>query len=213
MKRHEDIMKKQFTIIDNHINSLVLEVDKVRISTANNMYVTSSALAAHIIISSLRRIQNTLIDVIADINQGHFDTHLLSPEQLEKQLNIISGRLQRDLMLPSGISDIKSLYKLLKVSSRVTNQYLIIEIKVPIMSNEIFELDKIITIPQKRGADYYYIIPTFPYIGFNINKDVLILNLAINTVTLKNKKILHLNFESVFFIRLFIVFSHFGANT
>jgi hypothetical protein len=40
-----------------------------------------------------------------------------------------------------------------------------------------------------------------------------ILSLAINTVTLKNKKILHLNFESVIFIRLFIVFSHFGANT
>jgi hypothetical protein len=44
--------------------------------------------------------------------------------------------------------------------------------------------------------------------------DVLlsILSLAINTVTLKNKKILHLNFESVIFIRLFIVFSHYGAN-
>jgi hypothetical protein len=39
-----------------------------------------------------------------------------------------------------------------------------------------------------------------------------LLSLAINTVTLKNKKILHLNFESVIFIRLFIVFSHFGAN-
>jgi hypothetical protein len=42
---------------------------------------------------------------------------------------------------------------------------------------------------------------------------VYILSLAINTVTLKNKKILHLHFESVIFIRLFIVFSHFGANT
>jgi hypothetical protein len=39
-----------------------------------------------------------------------------------------------------------------------------------------------------------------------------LLSLAINTVTLKNKKILHMNFESVIFIRLFIVFSHFGAN-
>jgi hypothetical protein len=38
-----------------------------------------------------------------------------------------------------------------------------------------------------------------------------VLSLAVNTVTLKKKKILHLNFESVIFIRLFIVFSHFGA--
>jgi hypothetical protein len=41
---------------------------------------------------------------------------------------------------------------------------------------------------------------------------IILLSLAINTVTLKNKKILHLNLESVIFIRLFIVFSHFGAN-
>jgi hypothetical protein len=40
----------------------------------------------------------------------------------------------------------------------------------------------------------------------------VILSVAINTVTLKNKKILLLNFESFIFIRLFIVFSHFGAN-
>ena len=33
-----------------------------------------------------------------------------------------------------------------------------------------------------------------------------------NTVTIKNK-ILHLNLESVIFIRLFIEFSNFGANT
>jgi hypothetical protein len=45
------------------------------------------------------------------------------------------------------------------------------------------------------------------------DEDYNILSLAINTDTLKNKKILHLNFESVIFIRLFIVFSHFGANT
>jgi hypothetical protein len=174
LKRHEEVMQKQFSFIEKHLDSLNLEINHVRVDISNTMYLTSSCLAAHIIISNIRRIQNVLISTVTDINQGHINMHLISPEQLSKQINIISSRLQRDLVLPTDVSNIMQLYKLLKVSSRMTDKYLIIKIEIPIISSDVFELDRIITVPQKRKLQYYHIMPTFLYIGFNINKDAII---------------------------------------
>ncbi|VVD04218.1 unnamed protein product [Leptidea sinapis] len=89
-------------------------------------------------------------------------------------MNIISGQLQGDLVLPTDGSNIIPLYKLLRVAARITEKCLIAEVKVPILNNEIFELDKIISIPKKKSERYYQLISKYPYIGSNIHKDSLV---------------------------------------
>jgi hypothetical protein len=55
------------------------------------MYITATALAVSLIISNIRQIQLQLLDLVTDVKNGRIDTHLIKPNEFEKQLNIISG--------------------------------------------------------------------------------------------------------------------------
>lgn len=174
IQRNEQIMNKQFSQINSHLQTISSEINEIRSETNIGLYITSSALAATIILENVRRMQNSLIDTVTDITHGRIDTHLLSSEQLEEQMNFISAQLQGDLKVPVESGYIRDLYKLLKVFAKVYKKYLIIEIKVPLISNEIYELDQIISIPHNNGINTYLTVPTYPYLAFNLRKDMVI---------------------------------------
>ncbi|CAG9133832.1 unnamed protein product [Plutella xylostella] len=175
LHRNENIMKKQFSFIRNHIKNLTTTINGVRLDYNNTIYIMSSSLAIHIILTNLRATQNSLINMVTDISQGHIDSRLLSPEQLEAQLNIISRQLRGDLSLPISKTSIKDLYKLLRVFVRVRNDYLIMEVNIPLVNNELLQLDKIISMPQRKDNHTFYVIPALPYIAFNLRKDMGVL--------------------------------------
>lgn len=175
LKRNEAVMNKQFTVINQHLQNLALEVNRTTKLTENAMktfYVMTSAISVDVIISNLRRIQETLIDTVTNIYHGRIDLHLLSPKQIQEQLNIISGQLQGDLMIP--VNNIKDLYSLLHIQARVTNKYLIMEIRIPLLNHDHFELDGVISIPQKRGDKAIYTTTQTKYIAINVRKDTII---------------------------------------
>ncbi|KAH9645725.1 hypothetical protein HF086_010121 [Spodoptera exigua] len=175
LRRNENVMNKQFSFINQRLQDLAREVYEVRLVNQDNNYITSSSLAASIILSNLRWIQQTLIGTVTDISHGRIDSHLLSPEQLSYQLSIISSQLNGKLTIPVDIKNIKDLYRLLKVSARVISNYLIIEIKIPLLSNEMFELNKIISISQKQGQHYYQFLTSVSFIAYNLHKDTAFL--------------------------------------
>ncbi|KAH9630005.1 hypothetical protein HF086_001475 [Spodoptera exigua] len=175
LRRNENVMNKQFSFINQRLQDLAREVYEVRLVNQDNNYITSSSLAASIILSNLRWIQQTLIGTVTDISHGRIDSHLLSPEQLSYQLSIISSQLNGKLTIPVDIKTIKDLYRLLKVSARVISNYLIIEIKIPLLSNEMFELNKIISISQKQGQHYYQFLTSVSFIAYNLHKDTAFL--------------------------------------
>uniref|UniRef100_A0A2A4JGA4 Uncharacterized protein n=1 Tax=Heliothis virescens TaxID=7102 RepID=A0A2A4JGA4_HELVI len=93
LKRNEDIMNKQFTLINKRIQEAN---EHIRLDS-NLLNVMSTALAANLIISNIRRTQQLLLDLVTDVKGGRVDAHLLKPDQLQEQLNIISGQLPSDL--------------------------------------------------------------------------------------------------------------------
>lgn len=175
LRRNEEVMNKQFTFIHQHLRNISLKLNEVVLDNKNAQYLTSSALAATIIISNLRRIQQTLIDTITDIAHGRVNVHILSPEQLEQQINVISGQLRGDLEIPVERSSLADLYQIMKSSARVYDKYLIIEIKIPLLNSDIFELDGIISIPQRKDDTHLYFVSTSPYIAYNFQKDIALL--------------------------------------
>lgn len=152
----------------------VYQAEKLSKNALNAFYIVTSAMSIDVIISNIRRIQETLINTITDIHQGRLDTHLLSPQQLQEQLHLISGHLQEDLSLPVQLDDIKDLHKLLHVRAKVTNTFLIIEIKIPLTTKDHYELDYVISLPQKQNLKAYYVTPVTDYIAFNTRKDTFI---------------------------------------
>lgn len=171
LQRHENIITKQFGFIKEHLTNITSRINGIENTIRKNFYLTSSSLAAYATLSNIRRIQQTLIDTITDLSQGRVDPYLLSPEQLQDQINVISGQLYGDLTLPIDNENVKDIYKLSRIATRVYKNYLIMEIKIPIVSSDIFELDRVISIPQKRLDHMYEFIPISPYIAFNLQKD------------------------------------------
>ncbi|KAF9404520.1 hypothetical protein HW555_014301, partial [Spodoptera exigua] len=145
LRRNENVMNKQFSFINQRLQDLAREVYEVRLVNQDNNYITSSSLAASIILSNLRWIQQTLIGTVTDISHGRIDSHLLSPEQLSYQLSIISSQLNGKLTIPVDIKNIKDLYRLLKVSAR------------------------------KQGQHYYQFLTSVSFIAYNLHKDTAFL--------------------------------------
>lgn len=171
MRRNEDIMNKQFSILDNNLRNIKVSINRLQSEVSSELNVLSSSLSASIIISSLRRIQDTIINTITDISHGHLNAHLLPPEQLADQVSIISSHLSGDLALPVDKQSVIDLYKMMKVSANIGNQYLIIEVRIPLVSKEVLELDRVFGLPHLT----YSISSNFPYMAFNLQRNLLIL--------------------------------------
>ncbi|CAG9134447.1 unnamed protein product [Plutella xylostella] len=171
LQRNEDIMNKQFGMIQKHLQEVKLANNKLLTQNNDELYIISAALSASIMISNVRRVQENLINTITDLTHGHLDAHLLPPEQLEEQMKVIYSHLPEDLTVPTDKHDYRDLYKLMKIHVEVGKSYLIIEVRIPLVSKETYELDKIISLPHQS-----YIIETItPYIAFNLRRDQLIL--------------------------------------
>lgn len=138
--------------------------------TNKELHILSSSMSAMIIISNIRNMQENVISTLTDLAHGHMDVHLLPPEQLEEQMNIVYSHIPHDLTLPAHKHDFKELYKLMKISGDIGSSYLIIEVKIPLVNKEVFELDKAISLPQQS----YIVEFIAPYIAFNLQKDLLL---------------------------------------
>lgn len=176
LKRSEDAVDKQYKLFNQHLlnlekftNDLKKELDSQELSIEFVM----SAITANSLTEHLRNVQETLIDTVTNIYNGKINLHLIAPEQLRDELNIISGQLSKDLVLP--INNIQTelfrLYHLLQVKAKMTEQYLIIEVKVPLISRDNFEIYRTIPIPKNNDVGMVTLIPIAEFLAINIQKD------------------------------------------
>ncbi|CAH0673874.1 unnamed protein product [Spodoptera exigua] len=74
------------------------------------------------------------------------------PEQLRHELNIISGQLPRDLSSPIDSFNLAEVYNLLQIRTRMSPKYLIIEIKIPLIGRDMYEIYRLIPIPYLKAV-------------------------------------------------------------
>lgn len=177
LKRMEGTMSKQHKIFNQHLNEL--EEAKQMITDAVQKGAASSEFAIYSIIANnlamnLKSIQATLINTIANIYNGQFDMHLITPNQLRDELNTISQQISKELTLPiqNVYTDLIKIYQLLKVRTRMTKDYLIFEITIPLIDRDRYEIYNMITIPQQVGENMVNIITIADNVAINLHKDI-----------------------------------------
>lgn len=176
LKRTEASINRQHKVINQHLNNLTKATNILNKELQEQEVMNELALSTIIatnMLAKLKSIQDTIIDTITDIHHGMFSVHLLSPKQLRDQLSIISGQLSRELSLPieNIQTELPKMYHLLKVKTRVTQQYLIFEIRIPLVSRESYDLYQLISIPQQHGNTTVAVVPVSDYIAINLRKD------------------------------------------
>lgn len=177
LQRVEATMNKQHKLINQHIiniqktmNSMKKDIQDI---TNKNDFALSAIIVNNVLLN-LQNVQDKLLDTIADLHHGSFNVHLLSPKQLRNELNIISGQISKqDLALPINnmLSDLPKLYHLLKVKAKMTRDYFIFEIRLPLVTRDHFEIYKLIPIQHKAENNMIKVKLVADYVGINIQKD------------------------------------------
>lgn len=173
LKRTEEAINKQHKIINQHLNHLANAISKEAEQSAILNEFALSTIIANNMLNKLKTIQDSLLDIITDLHHGMFNLHLISPQQFRDELNIISGQLPRELSLPiqNIQTDIIKIYHLLKTKARITEKYLICEIRIPLITRDTFDLYRAIAIPYQSGNNTISVIPIADYIAINLHKD------------------------------------------
>lgn len=180
LKRSEDAINKQNKLVNKHLLKIenavnILNAEVNNISQSNYMALT--AVAASNMIHELRNIQESLLDTVTDVYHGRFNFHLLSPEQLRNELRVIASQISNELTLPieNIHTNVQNIYHLLNIKARMCNDYLLFEIKVPLVSRDSFEIFHLIPVPT--ATNHSKMIDTVPiseYLAVSLAKDAYI---------------------------------------
>ncbi|KAH9634959.1 hypothetical protein HF086_016520 [Spodoptera exigua] len=176
LKKNDANIKLQCKMIERFMEetktNLVSIETEIQIAMATS-YFNSAALTASLLLRNLREIQTMLLNTLTNVYSGHMDVHLIPPVNLVKQLEDIAGKLPRTLSLPTENikEDIKELYKLLYVKARITMNYFMFEVHIPLISDEEFTYYRAIAIPFKRDSNYKQMQLSSQYIAVNFEKN------------------------------------------
>ncbi|KAJ8723327.1 hypothetical protein PYW08_003239 [Mythimna loreyi] len=194
LKRTEKTIDTQYKLINRHLNLLDQATKQIQLQSKTTSILqefTLAAMATTNMIHNLKRVQDTLIDTLADIYHSKINMHLLTPEQLSNELQIISGQISKELTLPINNiqSDLYEIYKHLKIKARMSKEYFIFEISVPLISRDSFQLYHLIPVPLQVGKDMISITPLADYIATNLMRDsyIEIKNDDLQTCTYQDK--------------------------
>ncbi|KAJ2954551.1 hypothetical protein O0L34_g2836 [Tuta absoluta] len=155
IKNNERFMNQQLQSIHEYIqkssNQLAQITHRVEIMTTMNEF-NAASLTASMILSNLKRTQDMLLNTMMNLYNGHFDYHLLAPEQLILQLHMISAKVAKGLSLPvknNNIEEnIRELYQLLYVRARITSSFLLLEVHIPLTRDDEYKIYRPIALPM-----------------------------------------------------------------
>lgn len=176
LKRIENTTSQQYKILHQQfIESAKTEgLIKTEIQLSNEFNM--GAIIASNVLQNLKHLQGMLLDTITDTYHGRLNPYLITSKQMQDQLSIISSHVSNDVTLPiNNIHvDLSKMFKLITSKARMVTDYLIFELRIPLISRDVFEIFKIIPIPQQKQDRMISIKPLSNYVAINLKKDTYI---------------------------------------
>lgn len=160
IQKNRDEIQEQFSNFENQVRNFEQSSNKEH-------DFLSAALSIFLHINSYQKIQDALIDLVIDTQHGKISPLLLSPDQLLNQLAIIQGNLDPYVSIPGykSSNDLVKIYKLMSTKTRVLNSKIMIEIKIPLINSEQFQIFNLVPIPTNHNDNLVSIIPSATYLA------------------------------------------------
>ncbi|KOB76793.1 hypothetical protein OBRU01_05243 [Operophtera brumata] len=176
LKRTEQAIESQHKLLNRHLNFIsqsTKQLQKEYESMSILQEFTLAAMATTNMVQNLRRIQDTILDTLTDIYHGKINLHLLTPKQLSGELQVVSSQISKELTLPIDNiqTNLYKIYQLLKIKARMTKDYVIFEISLPLISRDSFQLYHLIPVPLQISSDMISINLVTDYIATNLMRD------------------------------------------
>lgn len=168
MKVSEEEVNQNYIKIEQIIGKLTNE--SYHVDQKLHMMTTSMFMLG--MVNRSEKIQGKILDILTDLHQGHVSSQLFTPNQFRGLLQIVLGNLPVGNVLPEiAQHDIKSLYKLIRGTARVTTSSIIVDIIFPLVSGAEFQILRVIPIPTEHHGSQITIIPEAEYLLMTLKQD------------------------------------------
>lgn len=174
MKRNQQDIKESFEKTEKFLNRVSLNIasiqqqlDKERAAQLFNEF----ALQATLQLLHLQHSQDSLLDILTDTHHGKISPELISPQQLQGELLNIKANLPGHLKLPIPSMELLKFYNLMTIQGRITADYVIFKIKLPLVAIDDYELLKLTAIPWLSNDTFFKIRPASPFLMINLHRD------------------------------------------
>lgn len=173
IKKSQKEIDHQFEIVEGHLENITNTVKNNNADQNAQQDFISLALYITIIISHYEQTQNALISAVLDIQHSKINHLLLTPAQLRQQLTMIKTNLPPTLKIPADNkkSELLQIYALLSTTARVTKNNIIVDIRIPLIVNEYYQLFKIIPIPTEHENELVIIKPSTDYLAVTLHRE------------------------------------------
>lgn len=176
IKKDEVLVNKQFEMIERVINRLLEDYKAAHRQFEQAEFLqlfNSLSLHASLIIISYQRTQNALLELMLDLHHGKVSPLLLTPTQIKRELQLIREYLPASTMIPMqpGGNEYSNLYKQLTARGRIMENKAVFEIKIPLLTNEQFEIYQMIALPIPGDNSQQFIELSARYLGVNLHRD------------------------------------------
>lgn len=99
--------------------------------------------------------QDAIMDVIFDAKHGHVNTDVITPQQVEQQLELIRANIDgRKVFVPE---DTHGLFRLMRITAMIGRRALFFGISIPILDITKYRVFKIIPVPMLRHDEFAWI--------------------------------------------------------
>ncbi|XP_075150866.1 uncharacterized protein LOC142224975 [Haematobia irritans] len=144
-------------------------VDKAQLRIAHTVALLANELT--LAATRLRQVEAEIVNVLTDSHHGRISPSLLTPDQLQREINVIKAHLPISRVLPFDDIDLIQFYKIMRAKAAVTKDKVMFEIRLPLVDQQTFELLKIFAGPANENGTLVAIHPQTEYLAINLHRD------------------------------------------
>lgn len=168
----QSIIRNQDAGISKQIQYLKNQIQVISNKTDGEKGTIFTSIAAQInaLMQNHRKSQETIIDLLTDVHQGHVSPAVITPEQLKQHLETASHTISSELQVPgeNKAYHLAQIYSILEARIKLTTTHILLQIRIPLISRDIMNLYHLIPVPFNHQNTMQMI--TTQYKGMAVNK-------------------------------------------
>lgn len=169
MKESQAIIDKKFNNLSQAIMQLSNETDLLR----KRDQLLNWAFQLSLIINRLEKTQHNILNMLTDLQQGHISSYLFTPAQFKRELEKMNDHIPDDQKLPiNPQDDMAAFYEIMRGQMRVTKKNVLIQIHLPLVSIEEFQVYHLIPVPSQHNNEHICIIPESSYLLITLKRNL-----------------------------------------
>ncbi|XP_075167719.1 uncharacterized protein LOC142239847 [Haematobia irritans] len=148
-KHNFEQMEKELNELNKREHAISGEIYQMKLS----QYFNLNTMQVSLIADRIQRMQTCMLDVLTDVHHGNINPLLLTPDQLQSEIEQIKIHMPHSLGLPVTDDDLLEMYKLMKVKGGLTEDHVVFTISLPLLLPELddFKLYHLIPVPTRVG--------------------------------------------------------------